>query len=80
MISRDGSYQGTLNLAKDLLLEFVPLMFEPREQQKPIFIQMAQMGFGGILLIGVSFAVPLAILFYPQIAKLRLYRHQHKLE
>ncbi len=71
---RIGSYENLLTTQKELLMEFIPYMFDPGEKEDIIIVKLAKMGFGGVLLAICSFAVPLGILFYPQILKLRSLR------
>ncbi len=66
-----GSYETTLEQEEELLLEFIPHMFEPGEREDMIIVQLANMGFGGILLILISFGIPLAMLIYPRLENIR---------
>ncbi len=66
----EGSYQDVLDREEDLLLEFIPLMFQPDEHEDIIIVRLAKTGLGGILLIVVSFLVPLGLTLFPQIGKL----------
>lgn len=67
----EGSYESILNAEKTLLADFIPHMFEFHEAETIIILQLAKSGIMGILLILVSFFVPLALVFYPQLAKVR---------
>lgn len=69
-----GSYEKTLEAEQDLLLAFIPYMFDPGEREDMIIVRLVKMGAGGILIILISFMVPLGIIFYPQIGKLRRLR------
>jgi len=66
----DDSYEQTLELEKELLLEFIPVMFEPAEKEDIIIVQLAEKGAGGIFLIMLGFAIPAGIILYPQAGKL----------
>lgn len=66
----DDSYEQTLELEKELLLEFIPIMFEPAEKEDIIIVQLAEKGAGGIFLIILGFAVPGGIILYPQAGRL----------
>ena len=76
----EGSYERTLEQEKELLLEFIPYMFDPRDKEKMIILQLVDMGPGGIFLILLSFAVPIAIISYSQIARLLPYRRRQPRE
>ncbi len=65
-----GSYEDMLDIEKDFLVEVLPLLFEAREQEDTIISQISSLGPGGIFLLIIMFAGPLAIAFYPEIGKL----------
>ncbi len=72
-----GSYESTLKAEEDLLLAFIPYMFDPGTKEDLIITKLVKMGAGGILLIIISFAVPIIMITYPQIGKLRHFRIRH---
>jgi len=66
----EGSYESLLEREEELLLEFIPYMFDPGEREDMIIVRLAKMGFGGVFLILISFSIPLALIFYPQLGRL----------
>ncbi len=67
-----GSYEDMLNIEKEFMAEVIPLLFEAREKEDTFISQIASLGPGGILLLILMFAGPLAFAFHPEIR--RLYR------
>ena len=65
----NGSYEEALNLTKDFMGEVVPYMFEVREEEEIIAVQLAKSGIGGWLIIGVLVSVPIGIIVYQRIRK-----------
>ncbi len=65
----NGSNEGALNLTKEFMGEVVPYMFEVREEEEIIAVQLAKSGIGGWLIIGVLVSVPIVIIVYPRIRK-----------
>ena len=61
-----GSYDRILNTEKDLIVDFIPYMFDFRETEDLIIVQLARMGIGGILLILAAFSMPVALILYPK--------------
>ena len=55
---------------KEMLIDFIPYMFDPREKEDMVIVQMINSGIGGILMMLGAFFAPLALIFYPQIRKL----------
>ena len=68
-----GPYDKELNMAKELMSETVPLLFEPirSEGEKMIFMRIAELGPGGYFIIFLLFSIPLAIIIYPRIVAKR---------
>ena len=67
----NGSYEGALNLTKDFMGEVVPYMFEIREEEETVAVQLAKSGISGWLIIGVLVSVPIGIIVYPRIKSKR---------
>ena len=67
----NGSYEGALNLTKDFMGEVVPYMFEVREKEEIVAVQLAKSGTGGWLIIGILVSVPIGIIVYPRIKSKR---------
>jgi len=68
-----GPYDNELNMAKELMSEIVPLLFEPirSEGEKMILMRIAGSGPGGYFIIFLLFSIPLAIIIYPRIVAKR---------
>ena len=65
----DGSYAGALSICKDFMGDTFPYMFEFREGEDIIAVQLAKSGIGGWLIIGALVSVPFGIIVYPRIKK-----------
>ena len=65
----EGSYDGALNLTAEFMGDTFPCMFELRKEESIIFILFASLL--GKVVIGLLLLVPLSIMFYPQIKRLR---------
>ena len=65
----EGSYDGVLNRTAEFMGDTIPCMFELRKEEPIIFILFASLV--GKVVIGLLFLVPLTIMFYPQIKRLR---------
>ncbi|MBA7544787.1 hypothetical protein ES705_37148 [subsurface metagenome] len=65
----NGSYEKELNSTKDFMGEAFPYMFEIREKEEIIAVQLAKSGIGGWLIIGALVSVPVGIIVYPRIKK-----------
>lgn len=65
----EGSYEAVLNVEKDLIIEAIPLMFDPDEQDEwnPIVAELASWGIGGYFVIIALMSIPLGIIIYPKI-------------
>ena len=71
IIPSEGPYEEILEMEKQLMIESIPNMFELREKEDIIIVQLAHSGAWGILAIITSFSLPLGLSFYPQLGKLR---------
>jgi hypothetical protein len=65
----DGSYESALNICKDFMGDTFPYMFEFREGEDIIAVQLAKSGIGGWLIIGALVSVPIGIIVYLRIKK-----------
>lgn len=65
----NGSYEDSLSLTKEYMGEVFPYMFEIREKEEIIAVQLAKSGIGGWLIIGALVSVPVGIIAYPRIKK-----------
>ena len=66
--SLTGSYEHTLDLAKELAGDTFPIMFELRPKEKVLGEWLIdEKGLWGALVVIFAVAAPLAFMFYPQI-------------
>ena len=66
----EGSYDGILNLTAEFMGDTIPCMFELRKEEPfVLFILFASLV--GKVVIGLLLLVPLSIMFYPEIKRLR---------
>jgi len=65
----DGSYEGVLDICKDFMGDTFPYMFEFREEEDIIAVQLAKSGIGGWLIMGALVSMPIGIIVYPRIKK-----------
>ena len=67
----EGSYDGILNMEKELITAAVPYIFEPghEEEWQPLAVQLTAMGGGGYAAIAVMLCIPLAIIIAPRIRR-----------
>ena len=66
----EGSYDGILNLTTEFMGNTIPCMFELRKEEPSVlFILFASLL--GKVVIGLLLLVPLSIMFYPEIKRLR---------
>ncbi len=65
-----GSYEGVLTTEKDLLSDFIPQMFEPREKEDLILVKLLRSGIGGFLGLFFALLTPLNLALYPQLGSL----------
>lgn len=67
----EGSYDGVLQLEKEFIAQAFPYMFELDEQSdnQNILSQLTGAGLPGYAAITFIFAIPLAIIIYPQISR-----------
>jgi len=64
-----GSYNETMNACKEFMGEAVQYLFEMRPEEDSIAISLIGSGLGGWCLIVILFALPILIIFYPQIKR-----------
>ena len=67
----EGSYDGILNITKEFMADTFPSMFEIQREESVLFILLGSGSVIGKVAIVLLFLVPLAIIFYPQIKRLR---------
>jgi len=67
----NGSVDSAVNITEGFIGEAFPYMFEVREKEEIIAVQLAESGIGGWLIIGVLVSVPIGIIVYPRI-KIRI--------
>lgn len=66
-----GSVDDSLNMAKEFLIEAIPLMFGPDEGGDRVIIdKLVHSGAGGILVAILMYLVPVSIIFAPELRKL----------
>jgi hypothetical protein len=65
----EGSYDGFLNLTAEFMGNTIPCMFELRKEELIFFSLFASLA--GKVLVGLLLLVPLPIIFYPEIKRLR---------
>jgi hypothetical protein len=65
----EGSYDGFLNLTAEFMGNTLPCMFELRKEELIFFSLFASLA--GKVLVGLMLLVPLPIIFYPEIKRLR---------
>ena len=66
----EGSYEGFLNLTAEFMGNTIPYMFELRKS-KPFVIFSLFGSLAGKVVVGLLLLVPLLIMFYPEIKRLR---------
>ena len=66
----EGSYEGFLNLTAEFMGNTIPYMFELRKS-KPFVIFSLFASLAGKVVVGLLLLVPLLIMFYPEIKRLR---------
>ena len=66
----EGSYDGILNLTAEFMGDTIPCMFELRKEEPFVLFILLSSGIGKVV-IGLLLLVPLSILFYPEIKRLR---------
>jgi hypothetical protein len=74
LVPLKGTYEGTLNEARDFLSKAIPLMFKPRSetsnnQWRPLFTSLSEKGAGGYALIAIMLAVPITMIVVPLIRR-----------
>jgi hypothetical protein len=69
-----GSYTGILNEQKDFLALAIPFMFAPGQaesQYQPLALIIASWGTGGLILLILLVMIPLSLMLFPHIGRLR---------
>lgn len=66
----EGSYDEILNLTTEFMGDTIPCMFELRREEEPILFILLDSIVGKVV-IGLLFLVPMTIIFYPEVKRLR---------
>ncbi|NIA12125.1 MAG: exosortase-associated EpsI family protein [Nitrospiraceae bacterium] len=66
----EGSYEGSLNITKEFMGAIFPCMFELRRKE-PFILFILFSSLAGKVVVGLSVLLPMLIMFYPQIRRLR---------
>ena len=66
----EGSYDGILNLTAEFMGDTIPCMFELQKEEPLVLFIFLSSGIGKVV-VGLLLLVPLSIMFYPEIKRLR---------